>query len=248
VPSVKTVREAKTVRAVKTVREAKHGSNPGCPVRTVAQAQANHTTTYDQTITTTSDDFQQQDSDLDQLHVEMTPELAERLGMTEDWECQCVERDSDEDEVAAVNEEPFTEIDITFAGDSGCADHIANSNDLPGYGVKPSAGSRAGKGWVAADGMRIPNEGEADLNLVTGNGKKVKSKVQVGRVSRPLMSIARICDADNTVLFNKTHAIVHDAKGREVCRFDRKGQLYLIKFRLKAPDRTAAGFPRPGTK
>jgi hypothetical protein len=223
-------------------------SDLGCPSLPVVQARATPDTTKPLNTGTTTTTIDNVADDMDDWYVRMTPELAERLGMTEDLgDCQCLERESsDDDAYAATNDEDgFTEVDVTFAGDSGSADHIANQNDIPGYPVKPSPGSLAGKGWVAADGMRIQNEGEADLNLLTGNGRKVTSKVQVGRVSRPLMSIARICDAGNTVLFNTTHAIVRDNKGKEVTRFDRRGQLYLIKFRLKAPGK-ASDFPRPG--
>ena len=190
--------------------------------------------------------------DMEHTYVELTPALAERLGLGTNVDCtheacNCLEGTIDDDTVAptADDGEEFEEVDIICAGDSACADHILNKTDIPGYDVRESEGSKAGKGWMAADGMRIQNEGEAELNLVA-KGRKVRSTFQVGRVSRPLMSIARICDAGNTVLFNKTHAIVRDSNNREVCRFDRKGQLYLIKFRLKAPEKPATGFRRPG--
>ena len=185
------------------------------------------------------------DMDFENTYVRLSPEMAVRLGLAEQSECQCLERDEDYDDTQAMaaNEEDFQEVDIVCAGDSACTDHIANEQDIPGYPIHESPGSRAGKGWVAADGMRIPNQGEADLNLVS-QGRRPRSTFQVGKVSRPLMSIARICDAGNTVLFNKTHAIVRDSKNNEVCRFERKGQLYLIKFRLTKP---SAGFRRPGT-
>jgi len=190
---------------------------------------------------TTNDDDDRDAADMEHMYVRLTPEMAQQLGMATYEGVNIVEEDMDDDIQAAMNAEEFREVDLVCAGDSGCADHIANMSDLPGYHIKESAGSKAGKGWVAADGMRILNEGEAELNLASQG--RMKSTFQVGKVSRPLMSIARICDAGNTVLFNKTHAIVRDSKGAEVCKFDRKGQLYLIKFRLKAPD---SGFARPG--
>ena len=61
------------------------------------------------------------------------------------------------------------------------------------------------------------------------------------------MSIAKICAADNTVLFSKKHAVVKNAKGQEIARFERRGMLYLIKFRLKAPGNgKLTGFRGPG--
>jgi len=97
---------------------------------------------------------------------------------------------------------------------------------------------------MGVSGARIDNEGEAELNLAGPHGS-FRSTFQVAKVNRPLMSVARICDKGHTVLFNKTHASVFDNKGREICRFPRKGNLYMIDVALKAPNRKA-GFTRPG--
>ena len=76
---------------------------------------------------------------------------------------------------------------------------------------------------MGVSGTRIDNEGEAELNLAGPHGA-FRSTFQVAKVNRPLMSIARICDRGHTVTFCKTHASVLDGKGREICRFVRKGQ------------------------
>ena len=99
---------------------------------------------------------------------------------------------------------------------------------------------------MGVSGTRIDNEGEAELNLAGPHGA-FRSTFQVAKVNRPLMSIARICDRGHTVLFTKTHASVLDAKGREICRFARKGNLYMIDVTLKAPSRKS-GFTRPGQR
>ena len=47
--------------------------------------------------------------------------------------------------------------------DSGAADHVSDSVDAPGYEVTPSAGSKAGAAFIAANGARIPNRGQMTL-------------------------------------------------------------------------------------
>ncbi len=172
-------------------------------------------------------------------------QLMELIGGQYNNECGILEEEQSPDEVLA--NEDFQEVDVVVCGDSGCSDHIMNRADAPGYRVEPSEASKRGKGYVAADGGRIENEGEAELNLATEKGQNVKTRFQFARVTRPLMSIAKICDADNTVLFSKKHAIVKNAKGQEIARFERRGMLYLIKFRLKAPGNgKPTGFRGPG--
>ena len=117
-----------------------------------------------------------------------------------------------------------------------------NPEDCPGAAIRKSEGSKAGRGFLAADNNRIANEGETELNLVTGQ-RQIRSTFQMAKVSRPLMSVGKICDAGHKMLFDSKCAIVYDLKGKEICRFMRKGGLYLIKFRIKR-----SGFTRPGGK
>ena len=51
--------------------------------------------------------------------------------------------------------------------DSGAADHVADNADAPGYEVVPSAGSKAGSAFIAANGAQIPNRGKMMLSLGT---------------------------------------------------------------------------------
>jgi hypothetical protein len=160
-----------------------------------------------------------------------------------------------EEEAPSLNEgdelnmgaEEWQEVDLTLTADSGAGNHVLSQDDIPGYVVEPSAASRAGRGFIGVDGTRIDNEGEAELNLVGPQGK-FRSTFQVARVTRPLMSIARICDKGYDVTFKRSHASVLTSKGVEVCRFARKGNLYMVDVKLLAPKAKAAGFTRPGGK
>ena len=59
---------------------------------------------------------------------------------------------------------------------------------------------------------------------------------QIAEVTRPLMSVGKICDEGLSVEFDKTKARVLDKNKREVCRFERQnGCLYVAKMRLKSP-------------
>ena len=90
------------------------------------------------------------------------------------------------------------------------------------------------------DGGTIPNLGQSQLNLSDASiGKDIQS------VTRPLMSVGKICDNGMEILFDDKRAVIQDkSDSSELCVFERKpGRLYIGKFRLKAP---SPGFPRQG--
>jgi len=154
----------------------------------------------------------------------------------------CEEVGDGSSEEAYINEDEWEDIMITVTADSGAGNHVCSREDAPGYSVQPSEGSKRGTGFVGVDGVRIANEGEVELNLAGPQGK-FKSTFQVAKVTRPLMSIARICDKGHRVVFEKSHASVLNAQGQEICRFARRGNLYMIDVKLKAP---GPGFARRG--
>ena len=88
--------------------------------------------------------------------------------------------------------------------------------------------------------------GQSALNLAPMDDSTVelKSCFQIARVTRPLMSVGKICDNGMKVEFNDKQAVVRDRDGAQVCVFERQpGGLYLAKFRLKSP---GSGFARQG--
>ena len=153
----------------------------------------------------------------------------------------------DEVHVAQSMEEPMQRIEVAL--DSGAGEHVASKNVAPAYAISESAGSRAGQHFVAAGGARIQNEGQFTLRLRTGGlgrheGKDINSTFQVAKVTRPLWSVGRICDEGFDVKFSKESAVVQSKDGKEVCKFQRKGGLYLAELHLKPEPKP---FTRLGT-
>ena len=127
--------------------------------------------------------------------------------------------------------------------DSGAAEHVVDNADTPGYELKESPGSRAGACFVAANGERIPNKGQVQLNLKLGD-TPASSTFQVSRISRPLWSVGKVCDAGDEVTFKRDGAsVLHVATGKKVGDFTRKQGLYAGDFKLRNP---AAVFSRQG--
>ena len=142
----------------------------------------------------------------------------------------------DEVHVAQPMEEPMQRIELAL--DSGAGEHVASKNVAPAYAISESAGSRAGQHFVAAGGARIWNEGQFTLRVRSGGlgrheGKDINSTFQVAKVTRPLWSVGMICDEGFDVKFSKESAVVQTKEGKDVCKFQRKGGLYVTEFHLK---------------
>ena len=139
-----------------------------------------------------------------------------------------------------ANHQEWVDVEFEVALDSGCTDHVCAEEDVPGYVVVESPGSRAGQHFVVGNGARIANTGQSCLHLEAtsqaSKGNAIKSTFQIAKVSRPLMSVGKICDGGLDVLFGKTKADVKDDRNNVVCSFVRQpGGLYVAKLRLKSP-------------
>ena len=90
----------------------------------------------------------------------------------------------------------------------------------------------------------MPNQGEVYPQLRTKGARDINTTFQVAKVTGPLWSVARICDAGFKVVFDAKGAEVLTRKGKVVCRFERIGNLYRAKLDLRNPGHE--GFARQG--
>ena len=130
--------------------------------------------------------------------------------------------------------------------DSGSQDHVCDEVDCPGYTTVSSPGSSRGQCFVVGNGGTLDNLGQRTLNMQPMDDSSVamSSCFQIARVTRPLMSVGKMCDNGLEITFNAERAVVKDKDGLQVCVFERQpGGLYLGKFRLKRP---SPGFTRQG--
>ena len=155
-----------------------------------------------------------------------------------------------EEDPSVMSLEDFVETDILLTLDSGCCDHIVDMADAPGYAavLHPSPGSQRNQKFVVGNGDRVANQGQVKLRMKAKDegGALMSSVFQVAEITRPLMSVSRICDQGMSCIFEKTHARVVDSEGKTVARFERDGGLYTCTMRLRRPEaRSESGFARP---
>ena len=121
---------------------------------------------------------------------------------------------------------------LKVALDSGAGDHVAAADQVGRKSIRPSAGSRNGRHFIAANGDRMANQGEAELNMVAPGGRTVKSTFQIADVTRALFSVSKMCDEGCEVHFAQTEAIVTKG-GKVITRVAREGGLYCVEMQLK---------------
>ena len=94
---------------------------------------------------------------------------------------------------------------------------------------------------MVGNGSKMPNLGEKHLNLSVDRGGgigRITSCFQIAQVTRPLMSVGKICDSGFGVSFDQKCARVTDSKGKVVCEFHRdNGGLYIAKMKITDPSK-----------
>lgn len=119
--------------------------------------------------------------------------------------------------------------------DSGAADNVMPRRLLRGKSkVRASEASRQGVHYVAANGARIPNEGEADFLFRTREGQPFSWLFQVAEVNKILASVSALVDTGHRVVFEKDEItgvdcsfIVHKATNESI-RMRRDRNVWVI--------------------
>lgn len=83
--------------------------------------------------------------------------------------------------------------------DSGAPENAVSEELNLGVPTVPSKRSAEGIQYIAANGGSMPNHGEKAVKVMVGEGHRCLLRVQVTDVKKPLLSVARICDAGHTV-------------------------------------------------
>ena len=68
-------------------------------------------------------------------------------------------------------------------------------------------------------------------------GNDLQSFFQIAAVTRPLLSVGKICDEGHSITYNNICAVVPSKDGEELCRFHREGpgDLYVSKIKPRSP-------------
>ncbi len=137
--------------------------------------------------------------------------------------------DDAEELLAAVSGEAGAGQVVEAVVDSGAVHSVAPPGWFPGPMV-PSAWSRAGRGYRAANGTAIKNLGQITVKFATATGDKCSIPFQVAEVEQPLLSVAHLTSAGNRVeLGHDSGRVVNVATGRAIA-LERRGGVYIMRM------------------
>jgi hypothetical protein len=179
---------------------------------------------------------------------------------TPDNDVNIVEFAAKSSDTNALEDEKWMEITL----DTGAVAHVAAPHHLPGACRVVQTQASRSKHFIAANGIEMKNEGEADVTLVDdeeGDGKESGCTFNVTNVTRPLHAAAVIADTNKEILIIKGKAVVvpegtlsKHLKGVKVIQtYARRGNLYVNRVKAKPArgrnrDGSTADFTRQGRK
>ena len=127
--------------------------------------------------------------------------------------------------------------------DSGAAAPVAPPSMLPKVKIEPSPGSVRGQNFTSASKHKLKNLGQQRINAVTEEGDPTSVLFQIADVSKPLVSVAPLCERGNRVIFGKAGGVGQNLTTGNEIPFHRRNGIYILSLWLM--DSEEQSFPRP---
>ena len=116
--------------------------------------------------------------------------------------------------------------------DSGASEHVVPPNVIEH--VKIDAGAKKGCEYEVADGGTIENLGEKRCLVANDHTHSVnRIDLQVTEVHKPLLSVAKMVDAGQRVVFDPQGSYIEDTLTGEFIPIDRRGGIYEMRLWAK---------------
>ena len=128
----------------------------------------------------------------------------------------------------SVEEQEWDEVEM--AVDSGATETVVGESMLPGVESRPGEASRRGVQYEVANGERIDNLGEKRFSCVGEEGYECNMKAQVCDVNKALLSVRRLTQAGNKVVFDPNGSYIENLETGEKMNLQEKGGMYVLKL------------------
>ena len=120
-----------------------------------------------------------------------------------------------------------------MAVDSGATETVAGEDMIKGVETKPGEATRRGVQYEVASGELIPNLGEKNFLAYGEHGQMRAIKAQVCEVNKALLSVSRMVQAGNKVVFAGSGSYVEDETTGERIPLREQGGMYMLKLWVK---------------
>ena len=132
-----------------------------------------------------------------------------------------------------VSEQEWEEIEM--AVDSGATETVVGEGMLTSIDTKPGSAFRRGVKYEVASGELIPNLGEKRFVGVCENGETRNMTAQVCDVNKALLSVKRMVQAGNRVVFEANGGYIEDTHTGERIHMKENGGMYMLKMWVQRP-------------
>ena len=133
--------------------------------------------------------------------------------------------------VNAVQDNEWEEIEL--AVDSGASETVIGEDMLTSVATKEGPASRRGVQYEVANGVRIPNLGEKHFQGFTEEGMPRNLKAQVCDVNKALLSVSKLVQMGNKVVFDGEGSYIEDKPTGERLWLREQGGMYMLKLWVK---------------
>ena len=137
------------------------------------------------------------------------------------------------DGLKSMEEAPEWEV-LDMAVDSGASESVVSDEMITSVETVEGDAMRKGVRYEVADGTLIPNLGEKQFVAVSDGGVMRQMKAQVCDVNKALLSVHRVVQAGNRVVFSPQGSFVQDEGTGEKMPLEEKGGMYMLKLWAKA--------------
>ena len=115
-----------------------------------------------------------------------------------------------------------------FTVDSGAAAHVMPKGWIMWLIAMTSWGSRNGIHYVAANGGRIPNEGQSNVVFRSVEGIRGMFTFQLAKVNKPLLSVAMLVKDGKRVVFDEGGSYIYDKRTGDIMRLKQERGVFVL--------------------
>ena len=132
------------------------------------------------------------------------------------------------DGLGAVTEGGWEEVEL--AVDSGASETVIGEHMVQSAELRDGIASKRGVEYEVANGVRIPNLGEKRFVGTTDEGISRSLTAQVCSVNKALLSVSRLIQNGNRVVFDSEGSYVEDKGTGEVMGLQEKHGMFMLRL------------------
>ena len=135
--------------------------------------------------------------------------------------------------INSVQTKGWEEVDLVV--DSGASETVIGPDMIRSAALYTGNMAKRGVEYEVADGSRIQNQGEKKFLGITEEESAVSITAQVCDVNKGLLSVGRMVELGQRVVFDKSGSYIQDCKtGEKMWMVEERG-LYVLKLWVETP-------------